>query len=421
MSRCQRFDFKRIPPGMIFDQIMNIAKIEKIDIDDKAAILISRAADGSLRDALVVFDQMVSFSDKKINAEDVMELLGMVHKDKVFDISGAVIDCDSKQVAAVLDELINNGKDPVFIANNLLAFYRDLMILKTLGEPSRDMAFTEDELKKMNEEKDKVSLEEILYILQNISQSILMMKGTMSTRAPLEITLIKLTKRQAVLSLPEIMRRLEALESGTGNREQGASARPSLRGAEGDEAISVDQRPKTEDQRPKTEDQRPKTEDRRPMTDNRQPITDNLSPVSVPATTHAHQLPENDTAKWDLFLKHVKTKKMSVYTFLTHGKPVEFNEESLIIGFGEDHKFNKEVLEVEDNKRLLQGIAKELTGSTPKLEFKILDFLGKKADKKLEEKQKIKEKTRNKLNPVIEKAMDVFGGQVIRDVAEENA
>ena len=107
MSRCQRFDFKKIPPSMIFDKIMDISKKEKINIDKKAALLIARAADGSLRDAIVILDQMVSFSGDKITSSDVVELLGMVHKDKMFDLSSAINEKDPGRVAKILDEKIH--------------------------------------------------------------------------------------------------------------------------------------------------------------------------------------------------------------------------------------------------------------------------------------------------------------------------
>ncbi|MFC1480614.1 DNA polymerase III subunit gamma/tau, partial [Candidatus Omnitrophota bacterium] len=179
MSRCQRFDFKKIPPKMIYDRVMDIAKKEKIDIDEKAALLISRSADGSLRDSLVILDQMVSFSGKKILPDDVIELLGMVHKDRIFELSDAVIDNDPGRVTRILDELINSGKDPVFVTNGLISHYRDLMILKTTGAPTSDMAFAADELEKLTQQLGKLSLEEILYILQNLSHCLTLMKGTM--------------------------------------------------------------------------------------------------------------------------------------------------------------------------------------------------------------------------------------------------
>ena len=216
MSRCQKFDFKRIAPVKILKSVLDVAKKEKIDIDEKAAVLISRSADGSLRDALVVLDQMISFSGKKILADDVIDLLGMVHRDSIFKLAGFVVENNAADAARMLDGMINDGKDPIFITNSLIEHYRDLMILKTAGEPLADMAFTKEEFAVLKDQNDKLSLEEILYILQNLTHCLQLMKGTMFVRAPLEITLIRLTKRGAIMRLSEVVERLESMKNNCG-------------------------------------------------------------------------------------------------------------------------------------------------------------------------------------------------------------
>ncbi|MFQ5953027.1 MAG: DNA polymerase III subunit gamma/tau [Candidatus Omnitrophota bacterium] len=386
MSRCQRFDFKKIPPKMIFDKTMDVAKKEKIGIDEEATLLISRSADGSLRDSLVILDQVASFTDKKISADDVIELLGMVHKDKMFELSDAIIGNDPKSVAYILDTLINSGKDPVFITNSLIGHYRDLMIMKTVGEPTTDMAFTDEELTKIKEQTEKLSIDEILYILQNLSYCLNLMKGVMFSRAPLEITLIRLTKRQNVLSLPEVLSKLEDMGRGSLNQEASSAF-------SGHKAFSERKQPKN-----------PATE--RDSIEN----AGDDEPEAADFNAEKYQ--------WRAVLNHVKEKKMSVFMFLNAGRPVEFTSEKLVIGFKKDHAFHKEALEAGEGRGIIEEAVKKVTGSSPQIEFTFPEFWGENTESDAETTAQ-EAKPAEEVKPCVEKAMDIFGGHVVRDLPEE--
>ncbi len=409
MSRCQRFDFRRISAKAIYDRVLDISKNENIDIDEKAALLISRSVDGSLRDALVILDQMVSFSGKKIFPDDVVELLGMIHRDRIFELSDAVIEADPGRIAGILDEMINSGKDPVFIANGLIRHHRDLMILKAAGAPTSDMALTADELKKLEAQAGKLSLEEILYILQNLSHCLGLMKGTIFPRAPLEIALIRLTRREAVLSLPAVLAKLE--EMGKLYRASGgafaapgktipASAAPAKTGA-----VKTAEKPVDPGLRGQKVSAQTPAEENPPAgsDDNGEPETDFDS-------TKFH---------WRSVLNYIRNKKMSVFTFLSAAKPVEFTEEKVVIGFGKDHLFNKEALEADSNRSVIEEAVNKVTGKSPQIEFTLLEFLGESAEKS-DDAAKRTARAKEKMKPVIEKAMDVFGGHVVRDFMEED-
>ena len=400
MSRCQRFDFKKIAPKEILNRIMTIAKKEKIDIDEKAALLIARSADESMRDALVILDQMVSFSEKKILPEDVMELLGMAHRGRIFDLSDAVISNDPGKAAGIVDELITSGKDPVFLANSLIRHYRDLMILKTTGAPTSDMAFTPDEMAKLKEQFEKLSLEEILYILQNLSHCVTLMKGTVFARAPLEITLIRLTRRGSILALPAVLAALEKIKT-----EIPAPARD----ASGFAGVDVSP---------------PK----------RVAVPSAPEKSIIPEADHRRQSPSGETydngddgpessditaiqSHWKAVLNYVKKKKMSVFTFLNVAKPVEFSENKVVIGFGKDHTFYKEALEANGNRKFIEEAVSKVTGGSPRVEFTFLEFLGESAEDKTETPER-RAKEKEAMKPAIEKAMDVFGGHVVRDTIE---
>ena len=404
MSRCQRFDFKRISPKMLLSRIMSVAKKEKIDLDEKAALLIARASDGSLRDALVLLDQMISFSENRITAEDVVELLGIVHKDRIFELSDAIIDCKGAKVAVVLDEMIDSGKDPVFIANSLIGHFRDLMILKTAGSPTSDMAFSDEELKVIDGQLKKLTVEEILYILQNLSHCITLMRGAVLARAPLEIAAIRLTKRASIFALSDILAKLEERESDTARPSPPERTEPAKPARESYAGVSPDRDVLSR----KTEED---VQDR----------SADMKSDDADTEDNGNSIPEQDfltpEAHWKAVLSQVKGSKMSVYTFLSPAKIVEFNQDKVIIGFGKDHNFNKDAMEAEINRTIVEEAIKKVTGKTPKLKFQTLE-LSDDAEKQEAEKSAMLTRTREVMNPVIDKAMDIFGGNVVRGMTE---
>ena len=397
ISRCQRFDFTRISPRMICESMMRIAGKEKIEIDEKAALLISRSADGSLRDALVIMDQMVSFSGKKISAQSVIELLGMVQKEKIFDTAEAVIKADASRTALLVDELIGGGKDPVFIANMLIGHFRDIMILKAAGKPTDDMAFSGDELEKIKGQAAGLSLEEILYILQNLSHSLSLMKASAFTRAPLEITLVRLALRKQAILLPEILARMEKGEYAS----YGPAEAPG-HSAKHDTASGASHHRK---ERPLS---RPQALSAGAEISGEGDDGDESSGVITGGKVH-----------WNAVLNYVKNKKMSVFTFLNAGKPVEFNSEKVVIGFGKEHTLNRDFLDNGDNRAVVEEAVGKVTGASPKVEFAIRDFLGGPSKDAPPADASKRAREREEINPLIERAMDVFGGQIVRDLNED--
>lgn len=387
VSRCQRFDFKRIPPLVIKDRVEDIAEKEKIDIDEKAVLAIARASDGSLRDALVILDQMIAFSGKKILPDDVADVLGVVKKDFIFRLADAVISKDFRESAQMLDKIISGGKDPVFIVNNLIEHFRDIMILKTAG-PTLDMTFTEEEIKHIEEKSGALSLDEVLYILQNLTHCVTLMKQTMFTRAPLEITLIRLAKRGDILSLPQIIDEM----AGGGNAPVAAPA-----GDYDENAFSTGNG--SSEERPALQAEESPEKERKSESD--------FTQINV---------------YWKTILQYVKEKKMSVFTFLSVAKPVALSRKKMVIGFSKNYSFNKEAIEAGNNRAVVEEAVRKVTGGDTHVEFSLLEFLGENSDTSGAEEEKTEERradTRKAMKPVIEKAMDIFGGHVIRDFTEE--
>ena len=410
MSRCQRFDFRKIPPKMIYGRIKDIAGKEGIEIDEAAALILARSADGSLRDALVVLDQMISFSSGRISSEDVIELLGMIQRDKVFELAGSIIEKSPDSALRVVDELISGGKDPVFVNSSLISHFRDLMVLKATGEASSDMAMSDDEMKATVKQNEKVSLEEILYILQNLTHCVSLMKSVMFARAPFEIAIIRLAKRETAMKLSDIMSRIEALEKKEllqGNINDVPSASFSI----SPEAVLPEKR-NTWKNRGKEEAS---------IQHEPSPLDDGLSSEREERSGREEPLNiegfSDQKNKWKALLNYVKSRKMSVYIFLSSAQPLEISAGSLIMGFEKANSFNKEALETEANRSVLQEAADKVLGQNVRISFKIFENEQNNDKTRLEMSEK-KAIAKENMKPVIEKALDVFGGHVVRDFSE---
>ncbi len=128
VSRCQRFDLKPIPPDLIVERLKKIGKEEKITVSDAALACIARLADGGMRDAQSIFDQMISFCGNEINEPDVLDVYGLVAGDKIAELAGALAQADHQKIVAIVDECDAAGRDLVRLLVDLQALVRSALL-----------------------------------------------------------------------------------------------------------------------------------------------------------------------------------------------------------------------------------------------------------------------------------------------------
>lgn len=210
LSRCQRFDFHRIPVSAIASRIKYVAKNENIDIDDDAVNIIARFADGALRDALSLLDRCVS-AGGKITAESASAAMGTTGRDHLFEISSLINSHDTAGVLSCIDRLYNNSKDMTRLCVELTSHYRDMMLAKMLKKPGDLINCTPNELTKLLNAAEHTDISDILRateLLQTAQQNI---KSGSAARIELEMALLKLADKQIDASF-SLEKRIEALE-----------------------------------------------------------------------------------------------------------------------------------------------------------------------------------------------------------------
>ncbi len=216
LSRCQRFDFKRIEPEKIVERINYIAEKEGFSVKPQAATLIAAAADGGMRDALSILDLCVSVS-KDITEEVVTDVCGMSGHAYLNKLSDAIINGDASKALTLIDELHSGSVDMLRLANDLSAHFRDIMIVKTVSADKKPVVCSENQMEIYRQKAAAFDIKDIMRCLSMLSECISSMQGA-NRRSVLEMTVIKLCTPELCTDIQSLEKRLRALELGAPKR-----------------------------------------------------------------------------------------------------------------------------------------------------------------------------------------------------------
>jgi len=322
LSRCQRFDFRRISVIEIIAQLEHIVKEERIDVDKEVLFAIAKSSDGSLRDAESVLDQLVSFSKEKISLKDVISILGIVEQEALFEITDKIIQKDAKAALGLLNNIIDEGKDVGVFLSNLVEHFRNLMIAKVTKADSKLIDLPQELCERLLEQSRAFSLEEIFAAFNILVNAQEMSKRLESLRIPLEISLVRLAHSKKGLDLKPA----------------------SIKDASPKEKI-LPETPKNNS-------------------------NDALRNVSLDSVK------EN----WHGIIDSLRKIKISVATYLNEGEPVKMQGNILSVSFPKDYSLNKESLERKENKEIIEKCISELFNTNLRLNFILSQDLKHKPD-----------------------------------------
>ena len=212
LSRCQRFDFKRVSSKDIASRMAYICKKENIEAEEKALSLISRNSQGALRDALSILDQCMSFGNEKIEYNDVIELLGTVNIDELFELSQSIIDENTKKSLQILNEFIIWGKDIRNLINDLIDHFRNLMVCKVSKDLDEIISLPEESIERLKEQSENININDLIRILNILSETQDSMKSSSNTRILAEVTIMKIAQPMFDESKEALIKRIENLE-----------------------------------------------------------------------------------------------------------------------------------------------------------------------------------------------------------------
>lgn len=192
-SRCQRFDFRGVSVGEMLKRLHTIIQEEKIDVDQEALKVIAESAEGGMRDAISLLDQVVSYTDKQVTVEDVHDIKGTVSNQRLLTIAAAIYDNNSIDAINQMDDLINLGKESPRLVENLIQFYRDMLVFKNVDHFENEQLIYQDET--FVELAGKISNNLLFFYIDVLNKAQQDMKWTNNSKLYMELALIKMVDK----------------------------------------------------------------------------------------------------------------------------------------------------------------------------------------------------------------------------------
>jgi DNA polymerase-3 subunit gamma/tau len=408
LSRCQRFDFKRVPLNLIFERLRAIVSSEGVQIDDDTLMLIAREAEGSMRDAQSLLDQAISYGGKEITGDDVFTLLGIADRKVLFDLSKGIFQKDAKGSLALVDELYTLGYDLGQFCKDFLNHFRNLLVVKLEGGASPTLALAEHEVKDLMEQAAGVSFEDLHRLFQILLRGEELMTKTPFPKVVLEMTVVEMARLDSLLPLEEILSRVEQLErsfsqKGLNITGSSSSSEPENKGGERRESV-----------------EHKRVEEKKDSDENevKEGSVGEKAETSNTSEGEREGLDDEGVRQWEEFLTFVRGENPILASFLTQGHLVRLDDACLEIGFAKgsfafDRVSERGTLQsLEENARrhFNQALQVKITSSTvSKAETKP----SKPAvpDSETDLVRHLKKEALD--NPVVQEAVEVFQGRVI--------
>ena len=211
LSRCQRFDFKRVSPEAMLQRMNVIASEEGFTLDENAATLIARLADGGMRDALSILDQCIG-RNRHVTAELVYEVAGITGKDHLFDLADSIAKNDTAKAVEKISVLHSSSCDMERLCSDLIQHFRNLMIAKTVRNAGNVLICTKQELQSYVEQSSLFTLEAILYSIDLLQTAAANIKKGVNRRIEMEMTLIRISNPALDTDNKALLRRIASLE-----------------------------------------------------------------------------------------------------------------------------------------------------------------------------------------------------------------
>lgn len=210
-SRCQRFDFHRIPPKAIADRVEYVVSQENAEITESAALMLASVADGALRDALSLLDSCLAVSSH-IDEEVVRNAAGLVSKTYLFELATAIINKNPTRSLEIIDRLYSESKDMARLCDELVEHFRALMLIKTIKNPRDILIMSDDEFEQAVMQSDYLSLADIVFYMDVLSRAYQRMGRGTGDRTELEMALVKLSATELDGTVEALTARVTALE-----------------------------------------------------------------------------------------------------------------------------------------------------------------------------------------------------------------
>lgn len=356
LSRCQRFDFKRIKSSEIEGRLRRIVDEKGVEADDRSLMLISRMADGAMRDALSILDQAISMGNSKIEYTDLLQILGLVTNENINNLMDFLIARDLEGALKEVDKIVFCGKDINVVIKDLISQFRNLLMTKITKNPEQVIDASLEEIESLKKRGEKIRVEEIMRDIRILEDSLTQAKWSTQSRIYLELSIMKLCRIEYDTSKETIISRLnqlqEMIKSGS---FKAAPVKNEEQKKEKKEPVKVIEK-KEEPEKVNLENPKSK-------------ITLEQAENSFPD-----------------ILETIKNKKlMVIYASLVTGEVSGCKNGEITIKYPKEYSFNKERLEKEEYRVKVEEIFSEALKEKVRIKYIVEEEIKKDNEEKLKE------------------------------------
>ncbi len=388
LSRCQHFNFRGISYKEILDRLSYIASQEQIQIGDLSLNAIARASEGSMRDAQSLMDQIISFCGKEVNDEQVRDLLGIIPQQLLEDFTSAILESNPKRVVDLVEQLVQSGLNLQHFVREMLAHFRNLLIIKIAGEDSQLVPLAPAEMARCREFSRHFSEEDLTRFFNILVSTESELKWSSQPRFHLEIGLMKIVQARRLLPIESLIGGLEEMAKST----SGTSNAPA-----------------------KVSTQMPKP----PVTSRFTASAAAKMQLQTPPAVLGGQAPAGVIESLRLALSQ---RSPMLFSLLEHAKEIKLSGNGFEILFLKQDRFSYEMLQSTENIAFLKELAESVTSRPQTIKLTLEELsLGPPGVETIplsgDQKKQLMERVKS--DPGVKAFLDTFQGE-ITDVQELN-
>jgi DNA polymerase-3 subunit gamma/tau len=377
LSRCQRFDLHRIPANLIAQHLQFIAGKEKITLEPAAAHAIARGAEGGLRDAESMLDQLVAFCGEKISESDVLNVFGFTSEQTVVDLMRHILRAETPEAIDLLHQQSDGGKDMMRLMSDLIAYLRDLLVFKAKPDALKEDV-DPDVQKSLAAHAELIATDRLLELIEQFAAAEGRMKWAPNKKLHFEVAIIRAIQSLGQATLDEVIEKLSALRDG-GGAQAVAAGRSS--------AVAS-----------------PKADDRGGNKPKPQTAGVNASGYSAPRVEEKAETVDSEKI-WQNVLTKIPAKSF-LRTLTELVWPIAVDGRHFLLGHSLDDKSKVEALASVNNRRQLETLLKEATGRDWSVKFVAKDGIPSRSADAAKPAESFKD------DPLIQEAIELFNAQI---------
>jgi DNA polymerase-3 subunit gamma/tau len=398
LSRCQRFDLKRIPTALIRDHLLFIAKNEKLKLTNAAAEAIARGAEGGMRDAESMLDQLVAFCGDSIDEPDVLRVFGFTAQQTVAHLCDALLAGDASAALRLVHEEAEAGRDLTRLLSDLITYLRSLLVVK--ADPGAlDGELSSEAVTTAREQAARIDLSRLLDLIERCAEAEQRMKWAPNKKMHLEIAVIRAIQTLGQATLSEVLDTLSAMRDGA--PPPPPAARPELppRPARTSKPAAPAETPKPA----------PAPAAKAPVKP--EPEKEEAAPIA----TNAPAEPEDLNAVWGAVIQRIRKERPLMASSVERTVLLEIKGDSAIVGLDVADVLGFDLLDTPSNRKLLDALVTEAANRMLSIKFVKREGLvatppPREAEPPPPAQKDPFEEFKN--DPMIRKALEIFRGEI---------